>query len=97
MSETRSFVDVLEELRLLLLRPATPVEVRSSALRVIERIEECLWVVPQVEVAGVALEPPVSLQPSDFFLHYVAAVRALDWPKVAILEHERLRRREDGG
>lgn len=93
MSEPQTYSEAIKELRLILLGCNAPVEVLDSALRVVKRVNECLRVVPQCGPTSGTGAPSVRLEPSDFFLRYIAAARALDWPEVLVLEHDDLRRR----
>lgn len=88
VSAPRSFGDSVRELRSLLVDLDAPIEVVDCTLRILQQVDKCLRVVPEIGPTAGALEPPICLQPSDFFLRLIAAVRALDWPKVLILEHE---------
>ncbi len=84
----KSFVDVANNLRLLLDKPGCPSDAIDSAARLIQRLDKCLFVKPQRSSALVARDCNILLQPSDLFLRYVAAFRAGDWPLVSIIEHE---------
>lgn len=83
------YAEVIEELRLALLGTDVPLEVRECALRLVQRVEKCLLVVPVVAGALGASEVRFGFHSSDLLLDLLAAVRAREWPRVMVLErHE---------
>ena len=86
--EPKSFFDAASELRRLIEEVGIPHEAIRSAARLLQRLDKCLFVKPQIGVAHTAPEACVLLQPSDLFIRYVAAVRTNDWPLVSVIEHE---------
>ena len=84
----RSFVEVMKELDLLIQKPGIPRHVIDSTSKLLNRLDKCLFVKPQVGSATVTSEAMILLQPSNLFLNFVAAIRAQDWPKIRVIEHE---------
>jgi hypothetical protein len=83
-----SFVEAVEELKeILVCEPTAPHCAINGFFQLFESLGKCLFVKPELSSAD-AGDANRMLQPSDLFLQYLAAVRARDWPQVAIVEHE---------
>lgn len=81
-----TYDETVAELFSLLQRDEVPESVVISARRIFKSLNKIMTVVPQVCPALVATQPAICYQPSDILLEFVAAVRALDWPKVRLIE-----------
>ncbi len=88
VGKPKSFVSLANELSVLLRKPGIPFHILDSATRLIQHVDKCLFVKPQIDLADFAPEASVLLQPSDLFVRYVAAIRASNWPLVSVIEHE---------
>jgi hypothetical protein len=82
------FAAAVNELRKLLLRPKTPRETVERALYVAKSVKHSLVFVPQAPGTPMAVDGATLFQGTDFFLEFVAAVRARDWEKVGILHDQ---------
>ncbi len=83
-----TFVDAVNELKILLSVPDVPAEVVDCALRLIKCPREAIRVIPDSHVAGVATQVGVCLEPSDRLLQFVSAARAREWEKIIVAEME---------
>lgn len=83
-----SFQTVLEELVSLMSKPGVPRCYVDGAFELFNMVGKCLFVKVEKYPAPFTDDGVSILQPTDLFLHYVAAFRARDWPKVGVIEHE---------
>ena len=83
-----TFNTLVEELVSLMSEPAVPRANIDGTFELFKVIGKCLFVKVQKHPAPIADKRVSVLEPTDRFLHYVAAFRARDWPKVSVIEHE---------
>lgn len=78
---------LLRELRILLQRPETPLEIIEAAIHVADSPSRCLRVIFQPTGAPAADHWTPVVKGSNLLIELVAAIRARDWQKVVVLEH----------
>jgi len=82
------FIELFEELRLLLEQPSVPRSAADSFLKLIQHLDKCLRVEFAYETAARTGKATLVLEPSDTFMRFMSAFRTYDWPLVSIIEHE---------
>lgn len=86
--KTESMSLHLEELRPLLEDRECPSDRVEGFSEMLNHLDKCLVIELPLRGASVARHPGSFLHSSDLFARYVAACRAHDWQKVAVIEHE---------
>jgi hypothetical protein len=82
------FVELVEELRLLLEQPGVPRSAADAFLQLIQHLDKCLRVKFAYETEVRTGKATLVLEPSDLFTRFMSAFRARDWPLVSIIKHE---------
>jgi hypothetical protein len=82
------FIELFEELRLLLKQSGGPRSAADSFLKLIQHLDKCLRVKFAYETAALTGKATLILEPSDTFMRFMSAFRTYDWPLVSIIEHE---------
>jgi hypothetical protein len=82
------FIELFEELRLLLKQSGGPRSAADSILQLLQHLDKCLRVKFAYETAARTGKATLILEPSDTFLRFMSAFRTYDWPLVSIIEHE---------
>jgi hypothetical protein len=83
----QSFLNLLENLRLLLDHPGIPRGAADSVFQLIEHLNKCFRVKLVYETAIRTGKATIVLEPTDLFTVFVTAFRAGDWPQVSVIEH----------
>ena len=81
-----TFSSAVDELRCLLERSAVPPEVLASAVRFVDRLDQCLVIVPDAPARSTGREYSVRLEPSALFNRYLEAARSGEWRLLLALE-----------
>jgi hypothetical protein len=82
------FIELFEELRLLLEQPGVPRSAADSFLQLVQHLDKCLRVKFAYESAARTGKATIVLEPSNLFTRFVSAFRAHDWPLISVIEHE---------
>jgi hypothetical protein len=83
-----SFLTAVEELIFSFSEPGVDSRRVDGFFQLFNGLGKCVVVKPELAPASSTDDANRMLQPSDLFLSYLAAVRARDWPRVSIIEHE---------
>lgn len=83
-----SFVAAQEELEVRFNKAASPPECRDGFSKLCYRLDKIMVANAHLATTARTTEAIGILQPTDLFLNYLSAVRASDWPRVRIIEHE---------
>jgi hypothetical protein len=87
-SHGQPFIELFEELRLLLKQSGGPRSAADSVLQLLQHLDKCLRVKFAYETAARTGKATLILEPSDPFMRFMSAFRTCDWPLVSIIEHE---------
>jgi hypothetical protein len=82
------FIELFEELRLLLEQPGIPRSAADSFLQLIQHLDKCFRVKFAYESAVRTGKATIVLEPSNTFMRFISAFRAHDWPLISVIEHE---------
>jgi len=80
-----TFREAMTELGRLAGAPDVPREIADALLRLIEHPCKFVWLVKAASPAIGTLDEAAILEPSDLLMKLVEAMRAFDWPQVAVL------------
>ncbi|HVJ52214.1 MAG TPA: hypothetical protein VM689_07120 [Aliidongia sp.] len=83
-----TYSTAVNELRFILDNPSVPPEVLASAARFVDRLDQCMVVVPEQPSTSTASDYAVRLEPSPLFSRYLDAARSGKWPLLLALEAE---------